>query len=72
MTINWHAVASWLRKEASEHLKKADAQSRVGQEQSDSFQTADVFMGLARAIEYGIETQELAEAKDRIFMDNQQ
>jgi hypothetical protein len=27
-------------------------------------QTADVFMGLARAIEYGIETQDLAENKD--------
>ncbi len=65
--INWKAVSSWLRKEASEHLKRADAQSRIGQQQSDSFQTADVFMGLARAIDYGIETQELAEAKDRIF-----
>jgi hypothetical protein len=55
--INWPAVASWLRKEASEHIKGGAAQAHA----------ADIFMGLARAIDYGIETQELAESKDQFF-----
>jgi hypothetical protein len=57
--INWPAVASWLRKEASEHVKLAQTNASQQEEQ-----TVNIFMGLARAIDYGVEIQELAESKD--------
>jgi hypothetical protein len=67
--VNWPAVASWLRKEASEHIKRAAVQAHEGRSHAErlSRQNADIFMGLARAIDYGVETQQLADSKERFF-----
>lgn len=55
----WLAVASWLRKEAAEALKRHPM--------GDEPVTVDIFAGLARSIDYGVKSVELAEGKDALF-----